>query len=189
MMAIVAAAVLAFAAVSLAVPRLLPTASAATKTLYTPPSWANTGEVPWASNRSKESANFILLWGEKSGTDPKTAPSPYTFDPDSILTQLEKLYTFYVSTIQFTPETGLLAQYKIDVIITQTWNNTNLHAWATIGCQQQRLGPGHLPMSCRRGLRQALQDLPLSIRHDQSGARSAHEYTLLPIPTYLRDNF
>ena len=31
------------------------------------------------------------------------------------------------------------------------------------------------------------QDLPLSIRHDQSGARSAHEHALLRIPTYLRD--
>src|SRR5829696_6986840 len=60
-------------------------------------------------------------------------------------------------------------------------------AGKNIGCQQQRLSPGHLPMSCRLGLRQALQDLPLSIRHDQSGARSAHEHTLLLIPTYLRD--
>src|SRR5690242_10825506 len=122
------------------VPNLMPSASAATKTLYIPASWQATGEVPWATNRSKESANFILLWGEKSGTDPKSAPSPYNFDPDSILSQLEKLYTFYVSTMQFTPETGLLAQYKIDVIVTQTWNRTELNAWASGGSADGKVG-------------------------------------------------
>ncbi|KAK1184033.1 DUF6055 domain-containing protein [Streptomyces sp. NBS 14/10] len=116
-----------------------PTAAAA-KTVYIPPSWAATGEVPWAQNRTKESNNFILLWGEKSGTDPKNASGQYRFDPDDILSQLERLYTFYVNSLQFTPETGLLSQYKIDVIVTQTWNNSNLNAWASGGQADGRVG-------------------------------------------------
>ncbi|MHB9860567.1 DUF6055 domain-containing protein [Streptomyces sp. YIM S03343] len=115
-------------------------AAAATKSVYVPPSWASTGEVPWAKNRTKESANFVLLWGEKSGTNPKTAATDYRFDPDDILSQLEKLYSFYVNTMKFTPETGLLAQHKIDVIITKTWNRSELDAWATGGSADDKVG-------------------------------------------------
>jgi hypothetical protein len=117
-----------------------PAAEAATKTVYVPPSWASSGDVPWAQNRTKESANFILLWGEKSGTNPISAPSPYNFDPDNILQQLESLYAFYVNTMRFTPETGVMAQYKIDVIVTTTWNNTALNAWATGGSADNKVG-------------------------------------------------
>ncbi|GIJ60214.1 DUF6055 domain-containing protein [Virgisporangium aurantiacum] len=115
-------------------------ATAAVKAVYIPARWTQTGEVPWASNRSRESTNFILLWGEKSGTNPVSAPSPYTFDPNSIITQLENLYSFYVNTMQFTPETGLLAQYKIIVIVTNTWNRTELNAWATGGSVDGTVG-------------------------------------------------
>ena len=76
----------------------IPRAFAAAKTVYIPPSWASTGEVPWVAERTKESANFILLWGDRSGTDPKSAPSQYRFDPDDVLSQLENLYSFYVNT-------------------------------------------------------------------------------------------
>ncbi|MCH5671191.1 DUF6055 domain-containing protein [Streptomyces gilvus] len=116
------------------------TSTAAAKSVYIPPSWAATGEVPWAQNRTKESANFVLLWGEKSGTDPKNASGDYRFDPDNILSQLENLYSFYVNTMKFTPETGLLAQYKIDVIVTRTWNRTALDAWATGGSADGKVG-------------------------------------------------
>ena len=120
---------------------LVPTpATAAAKAVYIPARWTQTGEVPWASNRSRESTNFILLWGERSGTNPVSAPSPYNFDPNSIITQLENLYSFYVNTMRFTPETGLLAQYKIIVIVTQTWNRTELNAWATGGSVDGTVG-------------------------------------------------
>ncbi|MEU6076028.1 DUF6055 domain-containing protein [Micromonospora sp. NPDC047074] len=121
-------------------PQLSTPASAAAKTVYIPARWTQTGEVPWAANRTRESTNFILLWGEKSGTNPQSAPSPYNFDPANILTQLENLYNFYVNTMQFTPETGLLAQHKIIVIITNTWNRTELNAWATGGSVDGRVG-------------------------------------------------
>lgn len=54
----------------------------------------------------------MLLWGGNSGTDPVHAASPDNFDPDNVLAQLENLYSFYVNTMKFTPETGLLATYK-----------------------------------------------------------------------------
>ncbi|WP_436534785.1 DUF6055 domain-containing protein [Actinoplanes sp. HUAS TT8] len=115
-------------------------AAAATKSVYIPSYWTQTGEVPWSSSRSQQSTNFILLWGEKSGTSPTSAPSPYNFDPNSIITQLENLYSFYVNTMQFTPETGFLAQYKIIVIVTNTWNRAELNAWATGGSVDGTVG-------------------------------------------------
>ncbi|MFF3444958.1 DUF6055 domain-containing protein [Streptosporangium sp. NPDC002721] len=114
--------------------------SAMAKTVWIPARWTSTGEVPWVSSRTKESANFILLWGDRSGTDPKNAPSQYRFDPDNVLSQLESLYSFYVNTMRFTPETGLLAQHKIIVIITRTWSNAPLDAWATGGSTDGRVG-------------------------------------------------
>jgi hypothetical protein len=122
------------------IPQIMSQAAAAAKSLYLPSRWVQTGEVPWSSSRSRESANFVLLWGEKSGTDPASAPSPYNFDPNSIITQLENLYTFYVSSMKFTPETGKLAQYKIIVIVTNTWNRTELNAWATGGSVDGQVG-------------------------------------------------
>src|SRR5262245_15365867 len=88
---------LGLAIAQVTVPRFTSPASAATKTVHVPAGW-NNGSVPWAQNRTRESTNFILFWGEHSGTDPKSAPSPYNFDPDNILSQLESLYGFYVNT-------------------------------------------------------------------------------------------
>ncbi|MEN3358898.1 MAG: hypothetical protein V7637_2880, partial [Mycobacteriales bacterium] len=122
-------------------PRAAPPAAAAAKTLYIPARWASTGEVPWVQARTKESANFILLWGDQSTNDPKTAPSQFRFDPDSVLSQLESLYSFYVNTMKFTPETGPLTQFKIDVIITGDWSTRpQLNAWATGGQVDGKVG-------------------------------------------------
>ncbi|BAL89726.1 hypothetical protein AMIS_45060 [Actinoplanes missouriensis 431] len=146
---------LALLLASAAVPQAAPTAAqavlpaaqaapaaarAAAKSVYLPARWTQTGEVPWAADRTRESANFILLWGEKSGANPTAAPAPYAFDPNSIITQLENLYSFYVGTMRFTPETGKLAQYKIVVIVTNTWNRTALNAWATGGQVDNQVG-------------------------------------------------
>lgn len=138
--AILTIAVLSLVAAGIVGARLHAPASAATKTLYMPSYWTTTGEVPWSSDRSQESTNFILLWGEKSGTDPTTASTDYQFDPDSILTQLENGYSFYVDDMQFVEETGYLAQYKIIVIVTNTWNRTELNAWATGGSVDGMVG-------------------------------------------------
>lgn len=113
---------------------------AAAKSVYLPERWLTTGEVPWSADRTQESENFILLWGERSGTDPQTAPGEYRFDPANILSQLETLYSFYVNDMRFTPETGLLAEHKIIVIVTRTWNRTALDAWATGGSVDGRVG-------------------------------------------------
>ncbi|WP_327588124.1 DUF6055 domain-containing protein [Nonomuraea sp. NBC_00507] len=124
----------------LAPPPASATSALLAKTVYIPSRWQSTGEVPWVQARTKESANFILLWGDQSGTDPRNAPTQYRFDPDNILGQLESLYGFYVNTMKFTPETGLLAQHKIIVIITRTWSNAPLDAWATGGSTDGRVG-------------------------------------------------
>jgi cellulase/cellobiase CelA1 len=127
--------------VPLALPATTPAAFAQSKTIYIPSRWQSTGEVPWSQDRTQESRSFILLWGDLSGTNPRNAPSQYRFDPDNILSQLESLYDFYVNDMRFTPETGLLAEHKIIVIITRTWSNApNLEAWATGGSVDGRVG-------------------------------------------------
>jgi carbonic anhydrase/acetyltransferase-like protein (isoleucine patch superfamily) len=128
------------AAATFVVPGMTRSAEAATKTVWIPSRWQSTGEVPWVQSRTKESANFILLWGDRSGTDPRNAPGEARFDPDNVLSQLETLYNFYVNSMKFTPETGLLAQHKIIVIITRTWSNAPLDAWATGGSTDGRVG-------------------------------------------------
>lgn len=133
-------ALLAVGMAPVAVPQLVPAAEAAAKTVWIPERWRSTGEVPWAPERTRESASFVLLWGEKSGTDPRNASGDFRFDPDNILSQLESLYSYYVNTMRFTPETGLLAQHKIIVIVTRTWNRTALDAWATGGSTDGRVG-------------------------------------------------
>ncbi|MBT0993835.1 hypothetical protein KIN34_05985 [Cellulomonas sp. DKR-3] len=116
-------------------------ARAADKTVWIPERWRTTGEVSWASDRMAQSENFVLLWGELAGTSPTTAPSAYRFDPTNVLAELEDAYGFYVDDMLFTPETGLLAQHKIIVIITNTWSsNPNLNAWATGGSTDGRVG-------------------------------------------------
>ena len=115
-------------------------AVASAKTVYIPPSWQSTGEVPWANNRLRESNNFVLIWGEKSGTNPTSAPSPYNFDPADIITQLENVYDFYLNDMRFTTETNAVAQHKIVVIVTRTWNREALDAWATGGSAEGRVG-------------------------------------------------
>jgi len=60
-------AVVALAAAPLLVPQIISAASAAAKTTYIPARWASTGEVPWVPERTKESANVILLWGVQAG--------------------------------------------------------------------------------------------------------------------------
>ncbi len=136
---------LAFTAVAaltvpLVLPNLLSQAAAAAKTVYIPPSWTQTGEVPWVPERTKESANFVLLWGEKSGTDPRNASGDAQFDPDDMLGQLENLYDFYVKKMKFTPETGVMSEHKIVIIVTRTWNRTELSAWANAGQADGRIG-------------------------------------------------
>ncbi|MGS2586117.1 DUF6055 domain-containing protein [Streptomyces hebeiensis] len=125
---------------SVAPPATARASAPAAKSVYIPARWTQSGEVPWSASRSRESTNFVLLWGEKSGTNPVSAPAPYNFDPNSVITQLENLYSFYVNTMAFTPETGLLAQHKIIVIVTRTWNRTELDAWATGGSVDNRVG-------------------------------------------------
>jgi len=115
-------------------------AATTSKAVYIPSSWKSTGQVPWSSDRSQESANFVLLWGEKSGTDPASAPGDYEFDPDDVLGQLEKAYAYYRDTMEFTPETGAMAQYKVIVIVTRTWNRTALDAWANGGSADGKVG-------------------------------------------------
>ncbi|MGW6130396.1 DUF6055 domain-containing protein [Cellulomonas sp. NPDC055163] len=116
-------------------------AHAADKTVWIPERWRTTGEVAWADNRKTESENFVVLWGELAGTTPTTAPAQYRFDPAQVLRELEDAYAFFVDEMRFTPETGLLAQHKIIVIITTTWSsNPGLNAWATGGSTDGRVG-------------------------------------------------
>ncbi len=106
-----------------------------------PPRWAGTGEVPWAQNRTKESANFILLWGEKSGTNPVSAPSPYNFDPDNILQPARDALLVLREHDAVHPGDGAArAVQDRSSSSPSTWNRTELDAWATGGSADGTVG-------------------------------------------------
>jgi len=137
---VLAAGVALLALTPIAVPQLVESASAAAKTTYIPARWASTGEVPWVPERTKESANFILLWGDRSGTDPKAAApvgaGPFKvaeYTPETVLT-LERYDGFWnaenvnfakigtVSTNQAQPQvaTAALQSGQADIVTFDT---------------------------------------------------------------------
>lgn len=98
------------------------------KQVYIPNEWKQPGGLDYSFSRSKQSANFIVFWGPLAGTDPTKAPSNIDFDPQNILNTAEDLYDFYIDSLKFLPDTGLLAKNKIILVMLNTW--TNYDGWA-----------------------------------------------------------
>jgi hypothetical protein len=93
----------------------------------------------WSYDKTAQSDNFILFWGDLIGADPKNPANGSTtidFDAADILKKLEKYYALYIDSFKFIPnkDEGNIAKYKFDIIITDTWNNSGYaNGWATGG--------------------------------------------------------
>lgn len=106
----------------LSVMLLLPQAVSAQKQVHIPAEWDSRG-IPWSMDRSYQSDNFIIFWGEKAGDYPMTAPQTISFDPAQTAEYLEDIFTFYVDEVNFIPpDHGNFALYKFIIVINETWN-------------------------------------------------------------------
>ncbi|MGI6219573.1 MAG: DUF6055 domain-containing protein [Bacteroidaceae bacterium] len=55
----------------------------------------------WSYERSRESENFIIFWEPGFGSDPATAPAPYTVDVDEVLRVADAAFDLYADTLGF----------------------------------------------------------------------------------------
>ena len=96
------------------------------KTLHIPLYLQDTNTVDgsqFTMNKTAESANFIIIWGNTVGTDPVNSPNPnLAFNPQAILDTMEMIYTAFngFGFIDEVPGTNM-SQYKIPVIMLNTW--------------------------------------------------------------------
>lgn len=112
--------------------------SYAQKTLYIPSFLQgsnNSNSIQFSWDKTYQSANFIIMWGNTVGTNPVAYNNPdLAFDPVGIANYLENSYLVYknLGFLIDTPNTLRLAQYKIPIIINNTWGNANdaIVGWA-----------------------------------------------------------
>ncbi len=117
---------------------LLPCSVQAQKTAYIPAYLLDITTVDGAQftwDKTAQSDNFTLIWGNTVGTTPATYADPdLAFDPAIILDTLEAIYATYktLGFAQDTPGTNL-HQYKIPVVMVNTWGPAGATGWASGG--------------------------------------------------------
>ena len=105
----------------------------AAKIVYIPAEWNNTSlNIPVdLTNRSRQSANFLLVWGPLAGNNPQTATDVnLRFNPQSVLDSMENIYNFYIQNLHVLEEKGNLAKYKMIIVMNNTWSSTLYTGWA-----------------------------------------------------------
>lgn len=110
----------------------------AQKMAYIPSYLLNTNDVNGAQftwSKTAQSANFTLIWGNTVGTNPVNYPDPdLRFDPAAILDTMEYIYTAFkqLGFVDDAPGTKL-SQYKVPVVIYNTWGANGSQGWANGG--------------------------------------------------------
>lgn len=83
---------------------LQPQYTHAQKQVYEPESMRESlasDDGQWSYERSRESEHFVIFWEPGFGTDPSTAPSPYTVDVDDVLRVADEAFELYADTLGF----------------------------------------------------------------------------------------
>lgn len=117
----------------------------AQKTVYIPNAF-NTDPAlsTWSWDKSYQSANFVLFWGNVVGTNPAAyADANLRFNPQSVCDTLEKIYTKYISDIEFCSDaaTKNLGKYKLIIVMNDTWGITGQPSgWAFGGTYDGVMG-------------------------------------------------
>lgn len=115
------------------------------KVVYIPGEWDLRG-IPYSMERSYQSENFILFWGEKAGTDPTLAPSDIRFTPSAVAATLENIYSFFMNDIKMIPaDKPNISTYKLIVVLNETWNplangSAVFTGWAFGGQYDSKIG-------------------------------------------------
>ena len=86
-------------------------------------------------DKTYEDSNFIIIWGNTVGTDPSSYPDPdLAFDPAMILDTMEFIYRAYKNFGFLDDATGTnLHQYKIPIIMYNTWGDMGAQGYANGG--------------------------------------------------------
>jgi hypothetical protein len=110
----------------------------AQKTAYIPnyllnPNDVNGAQFTWSKTR--QSANFTLIWGNTVGTDPANHPDPnLRFNPDAMLDTMETIYTAFKDLGFVDDAAGTnLSQYKIPIVVYGTWGPNGAQGFANGG--------------------------------------------------------
>ncbi len=110
----------------------------AQKTAYIPnyllnPNDVNGAQFTWSKTR--ESANFTLIWGNTVGTDPANYPDPnLAFNPGAILDTMEYIYAAFKGFGFLDDAVGTnLHQFKIPIVVYGTWGPNGAQGFANGG--------------------------------------------------------
>ena len=97
----------------------------AQKTVFIPSEFSSDAALKtWSWDKSYQSANFVLFWGNVVGTNPATySDANLRFNPQSICDTLEKIYTKFIIDIGFCSDaaTKNLGKYKCIIVMNDTW--------------------------------------------------------------------
>jgi carbonic anhydrase/acetyltransferase-like protein (isoleucine patch superfamily) len=97
----------------------------AQKTVYIPKDFTTNPFLRnYSMQRSYQTANFVLFWGDVVGTDPANYSNPdLRFNPQSICDTLEKIYTKFITELAFCSDapTTNLGKYKLIIVMNDTW--------------------------------------------------------------------
>jgi carbonic anhydrase/acetyltransferase-like protein (isoleucine patch superfamily) len=93
------------------------------KEVYVPRDVKALTEFKW--EQTAQSKNFVAFWGSKTGPNPLKPLAGVSFDPNVILNELEKYYSFYLDSMKFilNPTEGNMGKYKFAVVLFNTWNS------------------------------------------------------------------
>ncbi len=110
----------------------------AQKTAYIPnyllnPNDVNGAQFTWSKTR--QSANFTLIWGNTVGTDPLNNPDPnLRFNPDAMLDTMETIYAAFKDLGFVDDAAGTnLSLYKIPIVVYGTWGPNGAQGFANGG--------------------------------------------------------
>ncbi len=115
----------------------------AQKTVYIPTEFSSSPLNTWSYSKSYQSANFVVFWGNVVGANPATYSDPnLRFNPQIVCDTLEKLYTKFVTQLQFCSDapTKNLGKYKIIIVMNDTWGSGGPSGWAFGGSYNNTIG-------------------------------------------------
>lgn len=112
--------------------------SIAQKTVYIPNYLKDLNNVDgkqFSWDKTYQTDNFILIWGETVGTDPKSySDKSLQFDPVAVLDTMEYIYAAFKGNAFLNDSAGTnLAKYKIVIVMYNTWGANGAQGWANGG--------------------------------------------------------
>ncbi|ABG59244.1 DUF6055 domain-containing protein [Cytophaga hutchinsonii] len=104
---------------------------AAQKTVFRPAEFDNPASEYYnnvSETRKYESANFVLYWGDKVGTNPAVyADADLRFNPQAVADTLEYIFKRYITDLHFinNGSSTNFGKYKIMIMMMNTWSSTD----------------------------------------------------------------